>query len=229
MNVSPELGYLASAQDSDGGWGSAAGQPPSELYSAWAALGLAAAGRPESVRRDGHTVLEALRALAGTLEGPGDLERHDARAARLRRHPRDLARPAKTCSATAALPCSDGSFGHHGRPPSVRGLRPARARVLRRRPARARRGRVDRAPAGSDGGFDFAARRLQRVDDTAAALQGLLDAGVRGGAAMPARSRSSYTPRTPTAAIPAACPAGASNAQSTAWAVQGLRRGRSST
>ena len=59
-----------------GGGAPRAGQPPSELYSAWAAMGLAAAGRPpQSVRRDGHTVLEALRALAGTLEGPGDLER----------------------------------------------------------------------------------------------------------------------------------------------------------
>ncbi len=74
--ISRALSYLASAQEADGGFGAAAGQGASELYSAWAAIGLAAAGRPaQSLRRDGHSVLDALRSQAGTLEGTGDIER----------------------------------------------------------------------------------------------------------------------------------------------------------
>jgi energy-coupling factor transport system substrate-specific component len=75
-SLSPEIRYLLSAQDPDGGFGSAPGQRSSELYTAWAAIALAAAGRdPATVRRDGHSVLDALRAEASTLEGPGDDER----------------------------------------------------------------------------------------------------------------------------------------------------------
>ncbi len=44
-SVSPEISFLAHAQNSDGGFGGAPGQRSSELYSAWAAIGLAAAGR----------------------------------------------------------------------------------------------------------------------------------------------------------------------------------------
>ena len=37
--------FLEGAQNGDGGFGAAQGQRSSELYSAWAAIGLAAAGR----------------------------------------------------------------------------------------------------------------------------------------------------------------------------------------
>ncbi len=75
-SLSPELSYLTSAQNSDGGFGAARGQGSSELYTAWSAMGLAAAGRdPADVSRDGHSVLDSLRAEVSTLQGLGDVER----------------------------------------------------------------------------------------------------------------------------------------------------------
>ena len=74
--IARELAYLKTAQNPDGGFGAAPGLPSSELYTAWAAIGLAAAGRsPLTLTRDGHSVLDALRAEAASLHGAGDLER----------------------------------------------------------------------------------------------------------------------------------------------------------
>ena len=39
------MSYLLDAQNADGGWGGAPGQASTQLYTGWAALGLAAAGR----------------------------------------------------------------------------------------------------------------------------------------------------------------------------------------
>jgi energy-coupling factor transport system substrate-specific component len=58
--LSPELAFLARAQNSDGGFGGARGQSSSELYTAWVAIGLGAAGRNAAdQRRGGHSVLDA--------------------------------------------------------------------------------------------------------------------------------------------------------------------------
>ncbi|MDX6648325.1 MAG: energy-coupling factor transport system substrate-specific component, partial [Solirubrobacteraceae bacterium] len=47
--------YLLKTQNSDGGWGGVGGQASAQLYTGWAALGLAATGRnPRDVRRAGH-------------------------------------------------------------------------------------------------------------------------------------------------------------------------------
>jgi energy-coupling factor transport system substrate-specific component len=221
-NLSHEIAYLASTQDSDGGWGSAAGQPSSELYSAWAALGLAAAGRdPLSVRRDGHTVLEALRAQAGTLEGPGDLERTMLAL-------RACGAPVSTLAGKDLLAellryrGSEGSFSHQvnltafavfalraaGHSAADPAVRAAGAWIARQQDA--------------DGGFNFAERGgASDVDDTAAALQGLLDAGVRGGAGVARAVAFLAHAQNPDGGFPEQ-PGGESNAQSTAWAVQGL-------
>ena len=147
-SVAREIAYLATTQNADGGWGAAAGQPSSELYSAWAAIGLAAAGRnPQSVRRDGHTVLDALRAQAGTLEDAGDYER-TMLALRACGAPVTLARGQKPAGGAAALPRERRLLLPPGQPHGVRGLRAARRRALRERSRGACRGRVDRAPAG---------------------------------------------------------------------------------
>src|SRR4029077_115878 len=75
-SLSPALSFLVSAQNSDGGFGAARGQGSSELYTAWAAMGLAATGHdPANVRHGGHSVLDSLRAGAATLQGLGDAER----------------------------------------------------------------------------------------------------------------------------------------------------------
>jgi energy-coupling factor transport system substrate-specific component len=222
VNVAPELGYLASAQAPDGGWGSAAGQAPSELYSAWAALGLAAAGRlPQSVRRDGHWVLEALRAQVGTLEGPGDLER-TMLALRACGAPVTTLAGHNLLAGLLRYRASSGSFVNQvnltafaifalraaGYPASNSTVRAAGAWIA---------GQQD-----SDGGFNFAERGgSSDVDDTAAALQGLLDAGLRSGAGVARAVAFLVHAQNPDGGFPEQ-PGGASNAQSTAWAVQGL-------
>ena len=54
--------YLERAQNADGGFGAAPGQSSGELYTAWAAIGLAADGRScHVVARDGHSPLDSLR------------------------------------------------------------------------------------------------------------------------------------------------------------------------
>ena len=149
VNVSRELAYLASAQDSDGGFGAAPGQASSELYTGWAAIGLAAGGRdPASVRRDGHSVLYALGAQAGTLEG-------------LLRY-RD----------------SDGSFADQVNLTAFAIFALRAAGIAWNGPTVGAAGRWLARQQNADGGFSFATHgSASDVDDTAAALQGLIDSG----------------------------------------------------
>ena len=221
-SVTREIAYLASAQDANGGWGGAAGQPSSELYSAWTAIGLAAAGRsPQSVRRDGHTVLEALRAQAVTLEGAGDIERTmlALRAcgapvsslagkdllAELLRYRTDGGSFSQQVNLTAFAIFALRAAGHSAADPAVRA---AGAWIARQQ--------------NSGGGFDFSKRGgSSDVDDTAAALQGLIDAGIRSGPVVSRAVGFIVHAQNPDGGF-SEQPGGESNAQSTAWAVQGL-------
>ncbi len=217
-----ELGYLVSAQDTNGGFGAAPGQASSELYTAWSAIGLAAAGRnPATTRRDGHSLLNALGAQAGTLEGPGDLERtilalHACGA------PTGSLAGKNLLSGLLHYRIGDGSFGHllnitafaifalraSGRPAGD--------------PVVAAAGRWIAQHQDSDGGYNFAgAGGASDVDDTAAALQGLLDAGIRDGASVTRAVAFIEHAQNPDGGFPAQ-PHQESNAQSTAWAIQGL-------
>jgi energy-coupling factor transport system substrate-specific component len=222
-----EVAFLASAQNADGGFGGARGQASTELYSAWAAIGLAAAGRnPASFTHRGHSVLDALRGQATTLAGPGDVERTilalhacGAPAGSLGR--RNLAGELLRARG------GDGSFehlvnittfavfalralGHSAGDPTVRAA-----------------GRWLAQQQNGDGGFGFAGRSpighggSSDVDDTAAALQGLIDAGL---GASPGVSRAAaflVGVQNPDGGYPQQR-GGDSNAQSTAWAIQGL-------
>jgi energy-coupling factor transport system substrate-specific component len=221
-SLSPEVSFLAGAQNVDGGFGAARGQRSSELYSGWAAMGLAAAGRnPASVRRGGRSVLDSLRGEASTLHGLGDAER--------------TILAVRACGASAysfagrnlvaevlRARSSDGSFarqvnltafavfalravGHSARLPAIRKAA----------------GWIERQQNG-DGGFGFGARGSSSdVDDTAAALQALVDAGARNARVLGAAGRFLTRAQNPDGGYPQR-PAGESNAQSTAWAVQGL-------
>ena len=229
INVAPELAYLASAQNPNGGWGSGPGQPSSELYTAWAAIGLAAAKRnPQSVRRDGHSALNALASQAGTLEGPGDDERTilALRACgapvgslagknllgNLLRYRRSNGSFSNQVNLTAFAIFALRAAGHSAGDPAVRA---AGAWIVRQEDA--------------DGGFNFAGRSsigrggASDVDDTAAALQGLIDAGASrsagGGAAIAHALAFLVGAQNPDGGFPARR-GGESNAQSTAWAVQ---------
>ncbi len=224
--VSRGLSYLASAQNADGGFGGAPGQASSELYSSWVAIGLAAAGRdPLSMRRHGKSVLDAIRGEASSLGGAGDLERTI-----LALH---------ACGASVrSLPGGDpvtrllrsrqrnGSFG---------GLVNLTAfAILALRAAGYPAGSSTVAAAArwlerqqeADGGFGFAARGGgSDIDDTAAAIQAIVAAG----AGRDVSRASAYLTGHQNAdgGFPQQ-PGGPSNAQSTAWAVQGvLAAGRS--
>ena len=199
------------------------GSPRSELYSAWAAIGLAAAGRnPQSVRRDGHTVLDALRGASRHARRRRRLRAHDARAARVRRAG-DVARGQEPAGGAAALPRERRLLLPSGQPHRVRRLRAARRRALARAIPRcaplARGSRASRTPTAASTStcgappatWTTPPPRCRRWWTPASAPA----------PASNTRSRSCCARRTSTAAFPQQ-PGGESNAQSTAWAVQGL-------
>ncbi len=68
--------WLASVENSDGGWGSSPGSDSSPSTTAWTMLGLEAAGRnPLDVSVGGNTAVDYLRSNVGRLNTPGDLAR----------------------------------------------------------------------------------------------------------------------------------------------------------
>jgi energy-coupling factor transport system substrate-specific component len=224
--VSRELSYLAGAQNNDGGFGGAPGQASSELYSAWAAIGLAAADRdPLSLRRGDHTVLEAIRREASSLEGAGDLERTIlalyACGASVRSLP-GIGSGGDPVAALLRYRDHDGSFGDLSNLTAfgvfalrAAGYAPGQAIVRAAASWLARQ-------QNADGGFGFGKRGGgSDVDDTAAVLQALVDAGMHGGAAITRALAYLVHAQNPDGGYPQE-QGGESNAQSTAWAVQGL-------
>jgi energy-coupling factor transport system substrate-specific component len=222
-SVSRELAYLASAQDATGGFGAAPGQASSELYTGWAAIGLAAGGRdPAGVRRDGHSVLDALRAQAGTLSGPGDLER-TILALYASHQPVGAIDGHSLVGALLHYRRSDGSFSEQVNITAFAIFALRAAGISATGPTLGAAGRWLSRQQNADGGFSFASRgAASDVDDTAAALQALVDAGAGRGSSGVARAVS-YILRAQNldGGLPQQ-PGGESNAQSTAWAIQAL-------
>jgi energy-coupling factor transport system substrate-specific component len=222
LAISREISFLAAAQNTDGGFGAARGQASSELYSAWVAIGLAAAGvEPLSVRRGGHTVLDALRAQASSLQGSGDLERtilalHACGASvrslaggdpvlRLLRARRPDGSFERLANITAFAIFALRAAGYPASAPVIRGA----ARWLI-------------SQQDSDGGFGFAARGGgSDVDDTAAVVQAIVAAGVHGGPGL-SRARAFLARAQSLDGGYPQQPGGLSNAQSSAWAVQAI-------
>jgi prenyltransferase beta subunit/uncharacterized membrane protein len=222
LSLSPELSFLTSAQNTDGGFGGARGQGSSELYTAWTAMGLAAAGRnPASVRRSGHSVLDSLRAQVDTLRGLGDAERtilaaracgvsgysfagHNLVAEVLRSRERDDSFDHQV-NLTAFAIFALRAIGHS---PGFPAIREAAGWIERQQ--------------NSDGGFSFGAHGSPSdVDDTGAALQALADAGARDRRLLSAAADYLIRSQNPDGGFPQQY-GGESNAQSTAWAIQGL-------
>jgi energy-coupling factor transport system substrate-specific component len=204
--------YLARAQNADGGFGLAPGQPSSQLAGAWVVIGLAAAGeRPGALSRDGHTAVAWIRAHLGQLQGPGDLERTvlalaAARAPlgtlvrRLERDQRADGSVAEQTNLTAfailALRAAHGA-----------GAGAASAWLVRAQ--------------NSDGGFSFAVRGdPSDIDDTAAAIEALVAASAPR-AALERALRYLKRQQNSDGGFPLQ-PGATSNAQSTAWAIQAL-------
>jgi len=205
--------YLLRAQNPDGGFGPAPGQPSSPLYSGWAALGLASAGiSPAGVARDGHS-LAAYLENGRQGEDPGSLERTV------------LALRAGGLPAAAALRALQRSIRGDGSVADQVNLTAFAVLALRAAGAPVGGGTVAwlvRQQDG-DGGFNYAtAGGASDIDDTAAALEALAGSSAPG--AGRARSRAvrfiaSHQGRD--GGFPSS-PGQPSNAQSTAWAVQGL-------
>jgi energy-coupling factor transport system substrate-specific component len=227
LDIARELSFLAGAQNADGGFGGARGQSSNELDSAWVAMGLAAAGRdPLSVRRAGHTVVDSIRGEAATLQGAGDLERtilglHASGVAADSLPGVDLL--GKLLSDRAA----DGSFEHLVNITSFAVFALRAAGRSAHDPLVKAAGRWIAAQENHDGGFGFSghsasgAGGASDVDDTAAALQALIDAGVRSGPTVKHALAFLIAAQNPDGGYPQER-GGESNAQSTSWAVQGL-------
>jgi energy-coupling factor transport system substrate-specific component len=208
-------GYLLSAQNADGGFGGSPGQSSTQLFSGWAALGLAAEGyNPQDVRKGGRSLVDYLRAGARSASDPGSLER--------------------TILAVATAGLNPSSFGGRDLVAALKQRIAGNGAVsnqtnLTSFAVLALRGAGVSPPAkmlawlvrqqDRDGGFNFSTvGAVSDVDDTAAALEALRGAFPR------ARHRAvSYIERHQDSdgGFPQN-PGAGSNAQSTAWAVQGL-------
>jgi energy-coupling factor transport system substrate-specific component len=200
-------GYLLSAQNSDGGFGPSPGTASSQLYAGWTALGLAAAGHnPQEVRHGGQSLSGYLISGEGSAADPGSIERTilALRAAGLpvtglvgrlesRIHPNGSVSDQVNLTAFAVL-----AFKAAGVVP------PARMTVWLAQ------------QEDADGGFNFAIKGgSSDIDDTAATLEAL-------GGASPSRAvHFIQAHENRDGGFPSE-PGSPSNAQSTAWAVQGL-------
>jgi energy-coupling factor transport system substrate-specific component len=219
------VSYLLRSQNGDGGFGAAPGQASSELYSAWAAIGLAAAGRrPGAVARAGHSVLDALRSQAGSLQGAGDLERTLLALRAAGASPASLP-GSDPRTRLLSYRESDGSFGHlvNLTAFAILALRAAGVPASSPTPGAAARWLVRQQEA--DGGFGFASRSpagggSSDVDDTGAAVQALVAAHAGAGAVRRAVAYLRHAQNLD-GGFPQ-MPGRASNAQSTAWAIQGF-------
>jgi len=221
-SLSREISFLVSAQNADGGFGGARGQASSELFTAWATMGLAAAYRnPLSVRRNGHSPLDALRGQASTLSGPGDAERTILAAHVCGASPYSFAGHNLVAEVMRAR-AGDGSFAHQVNLTAfaIFALR-AVGHSAHFHAIRAAAGWLERQQNG-DGGFGFAARGSSSdVDDSATALQALVDAGARNARLLGAATAFLERSQNLDGGFPQRY-GGESNAQSSAWAVQGL-------
>jgi energy-coupling factor transport system substrate-specific component len=205
------VAYLRSAQNADGGFGPAKGEASTPLHTAWAAMGLAAAGRAPSAG-----TVDYVRRSAAKLTDPADLERTILALRAAGAPAGDLVARLERARAR------DGSFG---RQVNVTAFAIFALRAAGRRPGDAV---VKGATAwvarqqNRDGGFSFDRRGgPSGIDDTAAALQALVAGGRPRKGAVSRASSYLVARQRPDGGFPLA-PGGGSNAQSTAWAIQAL-------
>ena len=214
--------YLEQAQNADGGLGPAPGSGSTQMHTAWAALGLAAAGRnPRDVERGGVSIVDYMRANAGRLRGDLGERTRTMLALRAAGLPPGRLGGRDLLGELLREQEDDGSFA--GRVNTT-----AFALLALRAAGRTSRDRVIRAgaafiagQANADGGFNFNGRGgPSGADDTGSAMQALAVAGRRGSRAMKRAVRWLRARQNPDGGF--SLQGGPSNAQSTAWAVQGL-------
>jgi energy-coupling factor transport system substrate-specific component len=217
-STSGALSYLRGAQNGDGGFGAVPGASSNQLYTGWAALGMAAGGRsPAEPGRGGRSAIDYIRAHAGSLNDVGELERTILVLRAGAVSPRSFA-GRNLVSELLHQQRGGGSFEklvNH----TAFGVLALRAGGVAGKPVSRAGGWLARQQNG-DGGFGFAPGSPSEVDDTGAALQALAAAGLGGKRVTRAVA---YLRRTQNADGGFGQYAESdSNAQSTAWAVQGL-------
>jgi prenyltransferase beta subunit len=203
--------YLVAAQNRDGGFGTARGQPSNQLYSAWAAMGLAAAGRHDA------RVARYLAAGAPRIRDVGDIERTILGLVAQGASPR-RARGTDLVARLLRARRRDGSWeGLVNRTAfGILALRAARTGGRQVRAATRWLGRE----ANRDGGFASSGRgAASGIDDTAGVVQALAAAGHRRGRTLRRAVSFLGAHQNPDGGFPLQ-PRGPSNAQSTAWAIQ---------
>ncbi|MBV8219992.1 MAG: terpene cyclase/mutase family protein, partial [Solirubrobacterales bacterium] len=201
-----------------GGFGGSPGSGSSTLYAGWAALGLAAAGdNPQDVVRNGHSLIGYVESGAGSSD-PGDVERNILVAAA-------AGLPATSFGGRDLVAELRADFRPNGSVNNQTNWTSFAVLALRAAgvaPPRAAVSWLVRQQDG-DGGFNFATRGgLSDVDDTGGVLEAL--AGIGGSAASHARARAVAYIRGQQdrdGGFPS-MPGAGSNAQSTAFGVQGL-------
>jgi energy-coupling factor transport system substrate-specific component len=205
--------WLASAQSSDGGWGASPEEDSKPDITAWAMLGLEAAGRnPLDVSSGGNTPVDYLRSKARELSSPGDFARTILALEGAGVNPRAFA-GRDLVAALGKRRRSDGSFD--GWPGST-----AFAIVALR--ASGATGALDRSISwlakaqNDDGGWGDTPGSPSTADGTGAAIQAIpgSKAARRGLAYLRKAQRSG-------GGFPLGG-SGAVNSQSTAWAAQGM-------
>jgi hypothetical protein len=208
--------YLLHAQNADGGLGAAPGEASSSLFSGWATLGLVSAGtRPQTVER-GTTLITYVERHAGAGDA-GSIERNIlvARAAGL--SPSGFGGHDLVAMLRAKFR-ANGSVGNEVNLTAF-GVLALRAAGT---PVPGRTVRWLESQSDRDGGYGFAGRGgASDVDDTGAVLEAL--AGQHGRAGRIRARAIAYLRRQQDrdGGLPSQ-PGDGSNAQSTAWAVQGL-------
>ncbi len=216
------LRYLTRAQNSDGGFGGAPGQASGQLLTGWAVIGLEAAGRnPLDVRRGGRSPIDFMRSQVKGMTDPGELERTIIALRGAGISPRSFGGR----DLVADLLCHqrpDGSFDGYMNWAvfGVLALRSA-GRSPKSPPVR-RALKFMRDEQTDRGGFSFSDRRgAPDVDDTGSALQALASVGRARSSAGRRALRFLRGQQNADGGF-GLLPGQKSNAQSTAWAVQGL-------
>jgi energy-coupling factor transport system substrate-specific component len=213
--TSAAANYLLGSENADGGFGSAPGQPSDQLYAGWAALGLASAGRDLNQLGDAESLVSYIARGAGTHD-VGALERTILVVRAAGESPRSFG-GRDLIAALESRFHGDGSISDQVNLTAF-AILALRADGL--------------APSGrtlgwlvrqqdSDGGFSFAGRGgSSDVDDTGAALEAL--AGDHAAASVVSRAVSFLRGQQDRDGGFPSQPGMGANAQSTAWAIQGL-------
>jgi energy-coupling factor transport system substrate-specific component len=207
--------WLRGAQNDDGGFGFDASQDSSQAMTGWAVLGLESAGiNPLDLDHGDATPVSYLARNAGQITTTGDIERTVLALGGAGLDPRHF-RGRDLVRSLNARRGGDGSWGGQVNQTAfgILALRAAGATG-----GNARSAAWLRRNQNPDGGWGFAAGASSDADTTGAVLQGLAASGNRGGI----RAGVSYLRgvQRPGGGFP--LNGGVVNAQSTAYAVQGL-------